>query len=171
MCVAFRFLWSRHALSSILFLSLSFSSPLSFSLSLLLSVTQEFSRVSSFCPTCLPSGTQEVQHRNPDICPRLNPLSPKTAAHSIFSFSLASLYFSFPRRVGLPTLRTVSLFLSCFAKLIYRFLCNSRSMCVSSTILVSDTCEGNLKWFKAAILVYGTVHRWNYTWGLRVFVA
>lgn len=158
MCVAFRFLWSRHALSSILLLSLSFSSSflLSLSLSLLLSVTQEFSRVSSFCPTCLPSGTQEVQHRNPDICPRLNPLSPKTNQLLIqyfrFFFRFTLFFSSFPRRVGLPTLRIISLFLSCSVKLIYRFLCNSKSMCISFTILVSDTCEENLKWFKAAIL-------------------
>lgn len=70
---------SRYHMS---FLSLSLSPAffptfLSLSISFLLYVTQKFSRVSSFCPTCLPSGTQEVQHNDPDVYPRLSPL-PKT---------------------------------------------------------------------------------------------
>lgn len=100
-----------------------------FSISFSLSVTQEFSRVSSFCPTCLPSGTQEVQHRDPDICPPLSP-PPKTTSCllDIFLF-LASFRFSFPRNlIDLSSLRITSLILSRSIKSIYKFLYTSKDI-------------------------------------------
>lgn len=119
MCVAFRFLSSQ---ARSVFLIFSFSPlflppfslfPLSFFfLALTFTITQEFSRVSSFCPTCLPSGTQEVQHKNPNICPQYVLLCKKNdhCFYSTFSFLLLHC-FAFSRIfVDLPSLRYVDIY-------------------------------------------------------------
>lgn len=124
---------------------LSLSLPLFLYLFLLLSVTQEFSRVSSFCPTCLPSGTQEVQHRNPDIRPvklffvgKKKKRNNRSAAYLCFRFfSLALLCFHLPRGLLAELPRLASLTLSRFTP--NRFIDFFAIFKQKCTILVSGT--------------------------------